>query len=311
MNNQNKSFSKQMAQKQFCFINSESCAGEIIKAHSISQQHLKRFSPENGKAWTISHNDFKQEGIKNEASTFRGFCGHHDKELFKCFEDSPYDYNNPEHVFKLTLRTIAKEFFLKFNAIQTISSLPHNKLELFYLGSCLSFHRLLLWREYLIERLRKKDWSYIQSVSVKIKSLSCFASSVFYVTNDYGGEVLNDLRKFSDSDLDPVILNLVPVDDSTIVTLAYRKNNKMAKSKLVEALRANISETSQNIEELITRLLILYVENFYFSNESYLQNIAPRKDTILKAFNNHWDDSIDLNSSSLKDINFFKKSSNA
>jgi hypothetical protein len=87
-----------------CFFKNKDCSEKIIDAHSISQSTLnliKDYTTSGEKVIVLSDikitkdgvvNIPSQKGWSNEASIFNGFCGVHDREIFKPIENSiPFD----------------------------------------------------------------------------------------------------------------------------------------------------------------------------------------------------------------------------
>lgn len=112
------------AEKKYCLHPSagSSCKGSIIRAHSIQRSggltqiadaghvymldnHLSSIIKNNG---SIS---YKLVGVK-KATTFTGFCEHHDNEAFKPIESSPFTPSK-EFAFLLAYRAICRELHAK------------------------------------------------------------------------------------------------------------------------------------------------------------------------------------------------------
>lgn len=130
----NKRQSEINKQSQFkcCFWGGQQndCSDNIISAHSIQRGKILNFISENGMIYylTAEPSDnlsefkptFKQEGIK-KFSTFSGFCGKHDKEVFQPIEDKCFECTE-EQLNLYAYRAISKELYVQK------SSLIKNKL---------------------------------------------------------------------------------------------------------------------------------------------------------------------------------------
>jgi hypothetical protein len=100
------------------------CTSKIIKAHTVSKSSsLKEISVD---GHVLSFYSNAKENIKagkfsptkigiNKASTFSGFCSHHDKTLFAPIEDNPFSVN-PEHCFLVAYRAVSREVYVKHAA---------------------------------------------------------------------------------------------------------------------------------------------------------------------------------------------------
>jgi hypothetical protein len=73
----------------------QECSTRIIDAHTIQKSGpLKRIVDDTSHVLTFSRDSnghFKTEKIGwQKASTFKGFCSKHDKQMFSCIEDEPF-----------------------------------------------------------------------------------------------------------------------------------------------------------------------------------------------------------------------------
>ena len=108
----------------------DSCDGGIISAHSIQRGKILESISELGKVSYLSNSTnedlseikptFKLEGIK-KFSTFHGFCGKHDKEIFQPIEDKAFE-GTEDQCNRYAYRAIAKELHAQ------MVSLKKNKL---------------------------------------------------------------------------------------------------------------------------------------------------------------------------------------
>lgn len=113
---------KKIWTKEYCLHPQQnSCNGNIIRAHTIQRRgSLERIS-KNGHVYTFKTDlaeilktgmpEINLVGIK-KASTFTGFCSHHDNELFKPIEEENFSINE-ETSFLLSYRVLCHELFLK------------------------------------------------------------------------------------------------------------------------------------------------------------------------------------------------------
>lgn len=91
--------------------NHNECSERIIRAHAIQNNRILRKLAENGEVITFNETEHhlfqtnKTAGRK-VATTFTGFCAHHDKILFQEIEDRPFSATEKQ-VFLFTYRTFA------------------------------------------------------------------------------------------------------------------------------------------------------------------------------------------------------------
>ena len=110
------------------------CKGKIIKAHTVQRNGGLNLIASNGHVYTLLQNGkmFDQDrwdlnagpnkvGI-GEASTFAGFCAHHDNELFAPIEKQPFQ-GTLEQIAILGYRAICHELFLKECSVEVANIL--------------------------------------------------------------------------------------------------------------------------------------------------------------------------------------------
>jgi len=120
--------------QKYCSVPDEmkgSCAGKIIKAHSISKSSSLKEIACNGhvlttfKATVNFKNRFeitpKKVGIQ-KASTFTGFCAHHDKNIFQPIEDVDFSITDA-NCFLVAYRAVSREIFVKERSSGTLGLL--------------------------------------------------------------------------------------------------------------------------------------------------------------------------------------------
>lgn len=127
-------FRKDSRIKECFHFDKESCSKNIISAHSIQKSNVLSLieSKVNGNLSVYSFLYIRRSkmGInlgfepigKKEASTFFGFCGYHDNELFKEIENQPIDLTSDKHCFLLSYRAFAKDYHAKYESIKGFKS---------------------------------------------------------------------------------------------------------------------------------------------------------------------------------------------
>src|SRR5262245_12219983 len=106
-----------------CLATSGACDSGVIRAHSVQNAvvldqlaeagHVLTFLPtEEGSALELVG--------RNEATTFTGFCGKHDREVFHCIDFKSLDEfseSSTKQLALFSLRAVAREHWLKLNQI--------------------------------------------------------------------------------------------------------------------------------------------------------------------------------------------------
>jgi len=97
------------------------CTGDIVRAHSLSRRSALGVVTEAGHVFSLVpdwgqlfHKDkfvFKLKSAK-EASTFTGFCGYHDNNIFLELDNNEFD-GSKRRTFLSAYRTLCREIFMK------------------------------------------------------------------------------------------------------------------------------------------------------------------------------------------------------
>ncbi len=116
--------------------NSE-CSNKIIAAHSIQRGKILSSIAESGCVYHLGLEPsddmaglepvFKKEGI-NKFSTFSGFCGKHDKEIFQPIEDKAFN-GTDEQMNIYAYRSTTKELHANLESCQLMKNLLGDKLD--------------------------------------------------------------------------------------------------------------------------------------------------------------------------------------
>lgn len=112
------------------------CSGKIVRAHTVPRSGSLAKIAENGHIYAFAptiENLNKHHGVLppqltgiNGASTFTGFCSHHDNKLFSSIEQHPFS-GTQEQCFLLAYRALSREFYTKM--CQSISAKDHATLD--------------------------------------------------------------------------------------------------------------------------------------------------------------------------------------
>jgi len=98
------------------------CSGKVVRAHTIPKSSSLRKLARDGHVYGLKGglNELERNqgqfvpslvGV-NKASTFTGFCGHHDNGIFLALEDEEFS-STPKQCFLLGYRALAREHFMK------------------------------------------------------------------------------------------------------------------------------------------------------------------------------------------------------
>ncbi|ALO35410.1 hypothetical protein CMT41_12290 [Colwellia sp. MT41] len=108
----------------------QNCSKKIINAHTIQKKGpLKFIVDDTNHVYSFGMDQYGRNEISKlgwqKASTFKGFCGKHDKELFSVIEDVPYN-NGQDQNFIAGYRAYALEYFKKISMIKAVPFMRDN-----------------------------------------------------------------------------------------------------------------------------------------------------------------------------------------
>jgi hypothetical protein len=282
-----------------CFhFKNEECSNRIISAHSLQRSGVLDILEDEISGNKVIYsfclsklilNDnnlpigFEPIG-KKEASTFFGFCGYHDMEIFKEIENKTIDITNDEHCFLLSYRAFAREFHIKNQSIKGCETneyfndnIPKEEVESLLEGSKLASIDGIYVKNRMNDILLRKSFDELEYFTYELEYIIPIAVSSS-ITPEY------DLRgrKFNFS-LDPKIryqyINIV-------VQPAKDGKTKIIFSCLPEDLQAVDFLDDLNslkdyfLHKRISSLIIGYIENVFFSPKLW-KSLTMKERSIL------------------------------
>ncbi|MBV7552251.1 SEC-C domain-containing protein [Pseudomonas sp. PDM28] len=272
------------------------CTKKIINAHTVSKSsslkeisvdgHVLSFyssAMENIKAGKLSPNKI---GI-NKASTFSGFCSHHDKTLFSPIEDNPFSVNS-EHCFLVAYRAVSREVYVKnsaSNVFQDIKSfdkgLPLNLQIAFqqfagsaYNGNDLTKKDLAYIKGKLDMMFMEKTVSQLKHVVFELeKPPSVMGSAIVALKFGFDGKSIQSFSQNAQDIPDYIIINFFSSAEKGYIVLSWLQEHATTAQKLIKQIAEN------NItSDYLAILMISFIENIYIDPawwdtlESKLQN---------------------------------------
>lgn len=261
------------------YDNGERC-NEIINAHSIQKSKQLGKIIENGHVYRITpdissvHEKNGQLIPKkigwNKASTFAGFCKHHDNQLFKPIDDFPLEPNR-EQVALYAYRCLCREYFKKENVTNTLLEFhnsPEQPLAIkdflysLLIGNELGFHRLKHHKQYFDAALSSKNYNEFEFTTFTSNSpWNLQLSGVLYPDYDFQGQQIQDLS--DKSALDFISFFTAPTLDGWSLTLCWHVSSHTT----CEAFTQSLAEAMNNgtkLEDALFRFSFSCCENHAF-----------------------------------------------
>ncbi len=248
-----------------CFHRNSDCDERIIRAHSIQNNKILTKLSENGILKQIGQDSFftydASDIGRNIATTFTGFCGKHDNDIFKHIEENDFD-NSKEHVFLFTYRTLAREYVAKkfsVNLFKELSKINPDYSEGFLLGATNALKYLERYKEIFNNALKENNFTIVKSKVITLDSEYLIAvSSAFCLEYDLNGNLSYDLGEL-DTRLKILFFNIFPQEGETIVILSYLQED----SDIYDSFTDELSKLDEEkIIEKLNMLICMYCENF-------------------------------------------------
>jgi hypothetical protein len=277
---------------QQCLADGESCAGQVIQAHSIQSAHMMEYLAKAGHVYMFETTSQEPHLLligHNKATTFTGFCKAHDLRLFRevDFDNSrPFDPTSVRQAVLLALRAAAREYWVKLNNQKFYRRLVElgNRKDYESLGRMLNLGNAdaveltltleVKWKPFLLgtevstRRIKRLFYSLYQQVltgSFHLTRKALFqipgsptvaAASVFAPEFDLTGKELNTLRR--ESDVAEVVLNVLPAESTTWVVFTYHRRHTDCLSPFFSQLAAL---DLPGLQSVLSKMIVMHCEN--------------------------------------------------
>ena len=261
---------------------------DIIASHSVSEKRCLNLLTESveGKKgvygfkhlrlsytnWYDPHRfaSFELVGTK-KASTFKGFCKTHDRELFKLLDDSDFDESSMKCKFLHCYRAFAKAVHTKNEELKSCKEestyKEYNKTyittrkEDAEIGLYLD---LLGYDELMNEWLRNEDYTQLEHVCFRTNKFHPIASaSLCQPTFSINNKRFNDYKK-TDIPLNHLFINIIPEAECTYVLISCFKNQPSSMAFLQE-LEEVYKNDKERFGTFLTTLLVFFTENTFMA----------------------------------------------
>lgn len=238
---------------------SNECTQTIIRAHSVSKSSSLKEISVNGHVLTtfkVAHNSDKNHKLEpksigiNRASTFNGFCSHHDKALFSPIEDLPFE-SNAQQCFLIAYRAVARELFAKRSASNVLDLLKemdkgkplsqqivHQAKSNYYnTSNDLTTSDLSYIKEKLDQMLLQKDYTKLIHIVFELESSSSvMTSATLGAEIDFEGGVLQKPSNDPNEIPDYLVVNSFASNGKGYIVLSWLPEHSVCNKALVTQL---------------------------------------------------------------------------
>ena len=227
--------------------------------------------------------DLEKIGV-GQASTFPGFCSHHDTELFRPVElaSSKLDAYS---AFLLSLRTITYELatkdsqlrahvasreFIDYGRSFEQQAMLQNFLSLHKVGIERGLEDITLLKVLYDEAFQSQNFSKFNFYGVEFDKVLPFAAAgAFMPEFDFTGTKLQELKE--EQSVSQIALNITQLGDNTCVVFGWFGGSDCAAARLVDSFKAIPQKEKAN------SLLVLAMEHLenFFCTPSWWAGLAP------------------------------------
>ncbi|HBP89844.1 MAG TPA: hypothetical protein DD706_19360 [Nitrospiraceae bacterium] len=260
----------------------EQCT-KIIQAHTIqrrgaieritsSDNHVLSFYPPE----KDQHNKLKLHRVGwKKASTFRGFCSHHDNSLFSNLEDEGF-IGTDKQCFLVGYRALCHALYQKITVKDSVpflkSSLDKGRIlyEQFFIqdliatsneGLSKGLEDLTPIKQEYDKAIMENSYNSIHQVVIDFKGTMAFTSTgVIHVEFDVNGKLLQDLLS-APVPAQTFSISIVSTEQGGVFIATWPRRF----SKCKDFFRALFAIDKQNIPSILLEFIFAYVENTFFS----------------------------------------------
>lgn len=281
----------------------QSCKGNIVKAHSISNKSMLKSIENNGHVYLLQPSIngemlFKKVGI-SKATTFKGYCSHHDTQIYKVLDNiSSITIINNEICNLLNLRATAQELYKKIITKQFFQEkiILIEKIQIdndYRIEFVKGIERAICDLNIIYKKLKEKNFFPYSNFSLNSNNIAC--TGIFSPTFNHKGDIINTPDQYLVGDnLNYLFIHVIPINGKSEVILSAEKK------EVLNYYNFN-GFSDKNI--FISKLILNNIENYCFSPQyfesldseiqKYIKDIS--QDTVL----------LELPHKEIKDIDFF------
>ena len=288
-------FSEDKLKFKKCLAPHMHCDGQIIRAHTVQNSKVLDLLVKNGHVVSFNHRMDKVRGPvieykligRNNATTFTGLCGDHDREIFKPIDTNDINTEDPQHLFLLAYRPILRELHATMEGAIKIQGVYRKRVELgldpknqpsqagmVALSQMLKSERTFRYKfEYDQVYMSKSYGSICHETRLFDVDRPTFAASVLFSTDD---------TDESAKDMQCIALNVLPVSsEKTLVVISWLPRD----TAWVQQKFHNLLKSKGNYGKyILSKTILNYSENFVLSPSYFDEWPNEKRDAIRSYF---------------------------
>lgn len=271
--------------KECSFPDHSKCRGQIVKAHTIPKSGSLQRIARDGHVYQFRADLalLKRTGGKikekligvNSASTFTGFCGYHDNEIFEPIERHSFQ-PIPEHALLLAYTSICRETFAKKYQTDGLAELMdfdrglppvvqaemQRVLQASKLGAEHGLMRLHEYKGKLEAMLLRREYADLSFCIFLLPHYpEVLSSGSIYVEFDFDGNRLQPFPNRHDV-LDSITFSVIATEKGGAVAFAWTNETRGACSRFIDSL---LRLPREQLGDRLVRFLFTYCENTFFA----------------------------------------------
>lgn len=272
-NNTSEFFETMKARFEKCLWPTLECKQPAIKAHSVQNSNALGLISEKDHVAQLTMQVSDGEPIcafkrisRNKASTFTGFCNHHDTEIFKAIDTKPLSLNDDEQLFLIAYRSVTRELHTTMESAMRLQIALEKKINDGLVPKNTVSLPMIAAKQYMLKAwgVWKHRYEFYDRPLVE-----CRPGEILHSTFIISGRkpVLASSSFFSVDNKEwgkrfaAVTLNLIPLSDSeTVVVVSYPRSQSGAARRYVASVFLKHGE--ERLQEL-SYLLVNKAENFF------------------------------------------------
>ena len=276
---------RRMNQVEYCShpkASASTCIGGIARSHTLQLAGALSTIAVNRHVYGVdTHRQPEPDGTPSygligvrQASTFTGFCSHHDAELFRPLETRPF-ITSKEQLFLLAYRALSKEVYAKRFAVRSVPILrkgDKGRDVLFQVGlqKYLYVHEQVLrlalrdvessWKDYQ-DAFLSADYDRFSAYLIFADKVPDFAvSGAIHPEFDFQGNPIQDLA--TPDRLDLITYSVLPLHTCGLIAFVWDSKSAPSCQKLAVSLD---SLPRAEVPDALVRFTYEHFENCYAS----------------------------------------------
>lgn len=281
----------------------EDHAGSVVSAHTLSVGSMLRKIAVNSQVYAFVQGKqkikenfqlaIKKHGIR-EVSVFKGFCEGHDRELFSCLENEPFNFTRKQ-IFMLAYRAAARECYMKraqYEALPTAEEIAaiHGINENARLSDpmirvqmeCLrGAEETESFKSTLDRYLIQESWDRLITQAIIFpETPSVLATVVFQPYFDMNGVRLQDYENL-EAEMSHLCLSVIPLEKGGAAIFSWLDSENAASERFFRSVSEVDDRTSSVIHAVFDN-----TENFALNPAWYEQLDENKKDYLFSRIMN-------------------------